>query len=318
MVEIANNNETAPDFSAAAYAAARAAMKAQAPNATDEIIVATLGAIWKAQKEAEAVVRAQNEAAEAAAAAEQARLDAERDELFQANLARERELARLEDMKKNKTKYVAIAVGVAVPNEAPIDVPIAIMRQLKLFKRVPLYLLTDEALQATDKEKEVFDDGLGGFAFEDDGAGGIKVTKGEAGARKPMVVKKEDDALTWDEYTVGWQRLLPAMTLAGWDPSWVNMFTDHSVSVETHPYRSVHDPSGEKRAALLIYSAMMRKTWHQRLELQVNPMEDLSVWNDDVLQLALEESHARARDRREKLRESQRTSGGVTVSRYRR
>ncbi|KAF6764571.1 hypothetical protein DFP72DRAFT_424678 [Ephemerocybe angulata] len=303
MVEIQiGGPDDAPDFSAAAYAAARDAMKAQMPEATNDLIIATLRTIWRAQKEAENALKAQEKAAEEAAAADRARLDAERDALFQAELEKEREAARLEDMKKNKMKYVAIASGVAVPNEAPIDVPMSVIRQLKLFKFVPLYLFTDEALQSSAKDPTVYDDGLGAISLEDDGSGGFKVLRGE-GARKPLVVKKADDELSWDEYAVAWQRFLPAATLAGWSTAWTDMFADHAASVQTHPYRSVNDPSGEKRAALLIYSAMMRKTWHQRLELQVNPMEDLSVWNDEVLALAKEEAHARARDRREKMRE---------------
>ncbi|TEB28890.1 hypothetical protein FA13DRAFT_1711574 [Coprinellus micaceus] len=113
-----------------------------------------------------------------AAAAEQARLDKEAEEIVKATEAEERETARKGEEKKNRAEFVPVRRGVELPDELPLDITAA---------------FTNEATLAGLKDlADVLDDGT--FRLVDGGDGVLTWARG--GAKHTFSTKVPDDELT--------------------------------------------------------------------------------------------------------------------------
>ncbi|KAF6759434.1 hypothetical protein DFP72DRAFT_135104 [Ephemerocybe angulata] len=303
MAEI-DYEATAPDFTTAEHAAARAALKAQIPTITDAIAAASLKAVWITQARAEEAARRRTMEEQEAAAAEQRRRDEEADEILRAAEAAERETAMREEMKKNKAKHMKIAVGVALPSDRPMNAPPAVMKRLKAGKYVPMWHFTDEGMKQGAKDITVEESTPLRVLEGGDGEGEVLLAAGS----RSLVTKVKDDELTWEEFSVAGQRFIEAIRLAGWSSEHVAMFGRFYSAISLHKWRTEVDPMGIKRRALLIYAGAQRVLWHERLELDPETIEDLSVINLESLMWAKDDAYDRWRLRQEKERRNERVS----------
>lgn len=297
MVEVQNQQAETPDFSTDTYRDAREALKAQIEGLNDQVAAASLKAAWLAQCAADATARQKQREAEAAAAAEQARLDKEADDILGAAEAQEREAVRIEEEKKMRAKFPPVNVGVGLPNELPLDIAPTVLRRLKDVKLVPLYHFTNEGAKAATKDaSDLVEDEM--YRIMDNSDGVPTFVKG--GSRKGLETKIADEDLSWEQFQVATMRFTSALQLAGWPSDRQKMFTEFFYKIQMHPWRTSPDPDGIKDRALFIYAAEQRKLWHQYLELGVNPVPDISQFNDESLRCAKDKAYDRHRSRKDR------------------
>ncbi|KAH9943868.1 hypothetical protein B0H21DRAFT_792420, partial [Amylocystis lapponica] len=198
------NNLECPDYASDTFVNARAAFVNA--NMTEEQAVVALQGLWKAGNDADKVLWQQQVDQEALDAVEQVRLAEEARDARQAALQLEEETARREEVKRHRSKYIAIPLRDA-PSIAPIfPAPYAIKR-LEQGSYLELYYFTNKGLEAAKHTIAPPDDDTLEMKTNTDGSVSWVPA---AASRDPKGVVADRD-LDWLEFTIAVPRMLRAM-----------------------------------------------------------------------------------------------------------
>ncbi|KIJ40499.1 hypothetical protein M422DRAFT_173607 [Sphaerobolus stellatus SS14] len=288
-------HSTCPDFASAEYAAARQVFLSA--EVTDAEAVSILQRAWTANNLIDRA-RQQRQAAEAAAtAAAEAAIEAQRETDEQA-LQEAKEMADAEDLlqedkKKNRTKYAVIPMRDPPTVRAEIISPYA-QRKLERGFYVELSYFTKEGLQAARKTAGHAEDEAM-LPIVDPVSGSTSWVP--AAAKRESFSFKDNEDLSWEDFTIAAPRMLLAFQHAKWPESRIKMFSEFWGNILRHRFRLSDDPLDIK--TLLVYQAEQRRDWHHAI-FAPNGAWNLGVISEDLLKKTSDLVYRAARERVDK------------------
>jgi len=249
------NDAILPDFETAEHAAARLSL-INSGVADDAQAAAILTTLWT-MSNTTAKQQWAEQLEEAARAAEQAKLHALAEQAeAQCLLDEERDAARKEERKRNKSKFTPVS-SAKVPS-TPVIIPSHYaVRKLKAGEYVELYYFTNDGVRDAKKTLLSSDPDSLVLTAGPDG----QQTWVTAGAiRDPKSAVTKDENLSWEEFNQAAPRMIIAMKQHEWPEDRVSMHVQFWTALQTHRWR--HDLDELRQRALLLYQSQQRRLWH--------------------------------------------------------
>ncbi|KIJ06246.1 hypothetical protein PAXINDRAFT_92309, partial [Paxillus involutus ATCC 200175] len=237
-------------------------------------IVPTLEDVWRDNNAEQQESWDERLRQEAHAILEAERLAAKEAVLRHQVVADELELAKQEERKKYKNKYLPIP-NTAVPTETIIIPSAYAMNKLHKGEYCELYYFTNRDLAEDESSlPSLDDDALTLTKLENGTHSFITLSSTKA---KASLIKDED--LSWEEVGQANFRMINAMCQCEWADARVQMHIDLWLAIETHEW--CHDTSPFNKAALLTYQARVRRLWHRTIGLLAS--FNLAILNPSLL-----------------------------------
>ncbi|KAH9932402.1 hypothetical protein B0H21DRAFT_760592 [Amylocystis lapponica] len=289
------NGLECPDNGSATFTNARA--RFVNANMTEEQAIAALRDIWQAGNDEDKVLWQHQLEQDAVDAAEQARLTDEARDQRQEAARLEEEAARKEEVKRHRSKYIAIPLRDA-PSITPIFPSPYAVKRLDQGAYVEMYYFTNKGLEAAKRTMAPPDDDSMEMKTNPDGT--VSWTPAATSRDTTGVVADRD--LQWEEFSIAVPRMLRATEQAGWAAERVKMLATFWGTILTHPYRASPDPVDPK--TLLVYQDEQRMSWH-RMITSPDGAWDLARINDSLLRDTKERVFQEERNRKERERDAQ-------------
>ncbi|KIK81067.1 hypothetical protein PAXRUDRAFT_156967, partial [Paxillus rubicundulus Ve08.2h10] len=167
-------------------------------------------------------------------------------------------LAKQEERKKYKNKYLPIP-NTAVPMETIIIPSAYAMNKLCKGEYCELYYFTNWGLAEDESSlPSLNDDALTLMKSENGTHSFIALSSTKA---KALLVKDKD--LSWEEVSQANFHMVNAMHQCEWADMCIQMHIDLWLAIETHEWH--HNTSPFNKAALLTYQACVHQLWHRTI-----------------------------------------------------
>ncbi|KIK91074.1 hypothetical protein PAXRUDRAFT_13981 [Paxillus rubicundulus Ve08.2h10] len=261
-----------PDFASNTHAEAH--LQLADHGIAEDLIIPTLQALWTlSNNQAKQCwdVRLEQEAQEAH---EAQRAAAEEENLCQCALKEEQDLAKQEERKKNKIKFIPVP-DISVPTESIVIPSSYALTKLCKVEYCELYYFTNHGLADAKTTTPSFDDEALALTKSDNGIHSF-VSLSSVKAKSSLV---KDEDLTWEEFSQANFCMINAMHESEWPDEHIWMHVDFWLSIETHEW--CHDTSSYNRSSLLTYQVCVRKLWHRTLGTP--KVFSLAKFNNDLL-----------------------------------
>jgi hypothetical protein len=197
-----------------------------------------------------------------------------------AELAKEQDDAKREEIKKHRTKFTPIPAR-GVPSKAPVIPSHYATRRLDKGDFVPLWYYTNKGLEDALHSYNTTDDDSLTLFRQDDGSTSLIPATSSKDSKNAV----EDPDITWEDFCIAGPRMIDAMGRADWPPERIQMMAIFWGNLQAHPYRSSKDPIDQK--TLLLYQGEQRRLWHIAINAP-NCGYDLSAINEDLLRATKE------------------------------
>ncbi|KIK76638.1 hypothetical protein PAXRUDRAFT_169271, partial [Paxillus rubicundulus Ve08.2h10] len=225
---------------------------------TEDLIIPMLQALWTISND-QAIqhwnARLQQQE-QAACKAERAA--AKEETLHQHALNEEQELAKQEEQKKNKNKFIPIP-DISVPTESIVLPSLCTLTKLQKADYCELYYLINCGLANAENTITSLNDEALMLTKSDNGIHSfISLSSIKA---KSSLVKDED--LTLEEFGQAKFCMINGMRKSEWLEEHIQMHVDFWLSMETHEWH--HNTSSYNRSSLLAYQACVHTLWHRTL-----------------------------------------------------
>ncbi|KAG6823695.1 hypothetical protein H0H92_009341 [Tricholoma furcatifolium] len=284
-----------PDFTSADYEEARADLRTDTIN--DEAAANMLKAAWTASNRADKAIWVRQQQADAEAAAVRELEARERRDQNEADRRHEDELARVEDQKKNRSKYLEIP-DIPPPVTPPEILPAYAISRLQKGQYVELWYFTNEGLAHGLKTASTVNENAMVQSVEADGS--VTWTPAAAARTATREVKRDRD-ITWEQFLIAYPRFLDAIEAADWTPQRVDMMTSLFQRIQAHPLRFTAEE--RDRRALLRYICEQRQLWHRAIDSPAKGW-NIGIISGDILRMAVEDIRNEDAARREAERDS--------------
>ncbi|KIJ06741.1 hypothetical protein PAXINDRAFT_91553 [Paxillus involutus ATCC 200175] len=216
-----------PDFASDAHAEARLQLADR--GIAEDLIIPTLQALWTLsndQAKQRWDARLEQEAQEAR---EAQRAAAEEENLRECALEEEQDLAKQEERKKNKIKFIPVP-DISVPTESIVIPSSYALTKLRKAEYCELYYFTNRGLTDAETTAPSFDDEALALTKSDNGIHSF-VSLSSVKAKSSLV---KDEDLTWEEFGQANFRMINAMRESEWPDECIWMHIDFWLSIETH------------------------------------------------------------------------------------
>lgn len=187
----------------------------------------------------------------------------------------EEDAARLEERKKNKSKYAPVRHANVPSDPVVLPSPYA-TRKLGAGGFCELYYFTNKGLEDARKSLTI---------AEPEALVTMPSTNGlhssiPAGAVKdPKSAVTKDENISWEEFNESTPRMISAMKVHDWPQDRIDMHIQFWSALQTHRWRHALDPL--KQRALLLYQGQQRRKWH--LYAGSSESWSLEVLNEQLL-----------------------------------
>ncbi|KIK73042.1 hypothetical protein PAXRUDRAFT_21293 [Paxillus rubicundulus Ve08.2h10] len=173
-------------------------------------------------------------------------------------LEEEQELARQEEQKKNRNKFLLynkVPISSAIPK-----LPSALtVHKIKKGDYVEVYHFTNKGLAKVEVSSRSLNDDA--FALTKDNNSHHSFIPIAAAKAKETIIPDKDHM--WAEIDEAAPRLLLAMKENGWDKERVQSHLQFLMALSAHKFR--HDADGYGMCALIVYQDIVRRRWHNLL-----------------------------------------------------
>lgn len=285
-----------PDFASQEHEASRHQLVEE--GLSNENAARTLAALWTLANNAEK----DRWALKQRRLLEARQREEEEEEERQQQRKEEEETARLEERKKNKTKYAPIVRG-KVPSDPTILPAQYAIRKMKSGDYCELHYFTNRGLEDAKLSNLIAEPEAMVMLPAADGLHSWIPAAAVKDPKAAPVVK--DENLSWEEFNEAAPRMITMMKLYDWPNDRTDMHIQFWSALQTHRWR--HAPDQLKQRALLLYQSQQRRRWHQTIgTAQGWSLEDL---NQDLIFEAREELFNEKREKE--------TAAAIQVSKYR-
>lgn len=285
-----------PDFASQEHEASRRQLVEE--GLSNENAARTLAALWTLANNAEK----DRWALKQRRLLEARQREEEEEEERQQQRKEEEETARLEERKKNKTKYAPIVRG-KVPSDPTILPAQYAIRKMKSGDYCELHYFTNRGLEDAKLSNLIAEPEAMVMLPAADGLHSWIPAAAVKDPKAAPVVK--DENLSWEEFNEAAPRMITMMKLYDWPNDRTDMHIQFWSALQTHRWR--HAPDQLKQRALLLYQSQQRRRWHQTIgTAQGWSLEDL---NQDLIFEAREELFNEKREKE--------TAAAIQVSKYR-
>lgn len=285
-----------PDFASQEHEASRRQLVEE--GLSNENAARTLAALWTLANNAEK----DRWALKQRRLLEARQREEEEEEERQQQRKEEEETARLEERKKNKTKYTPIVRG-KVPSDPTILPAQYAIRKMKSGDYCELHYFTNRGLEDAKLSNLIAEPEAMVMLPAADGLHSWIPAAAVKDPKAAPVVK--DENLSWEEFNEAAPRMITMMKLYDWPNDRTDMHIQFWSALQTHRWR--HAPDQLKQRALLLYQSQQRRRWHQTIgTAQGWSLEDL---NQDLIFEAREELFNEKREKE--------TAAAIQVSKYR-
>lgn len=285
-----------PDFASQEHEASRRQLVEE--GLSNENAARTLAALWTLANNAEK----DRWALKQRRLLEARQREEEEEEERQQQRKEEEETARLEERKKNKTKYAPIVRG-KVPSDPTILPAQYAIRKMKSGDYCELHYFTNRGLEDAKLSNLIAEPEAMVMLAAADGLHSWIPAAAVKDPKAAPVVK--DENLSWEEFNEAAPRMITMMKLYDWPNDRTDMHIQFWSALQTHRWR--HAPDQLKQRALLLYQSQQRRRWHQTIgTAQGWSLEDL---NQDLIFEAREELFNEKREKE--------TAAAIQVSKYR-
>ncbi|KAG6809116.1 hypothetical protein H0H92_001560 [Tricholoma furcatifolium] len=291
-----NPNEVeCPDFNSEDYAQARADLISDTVD--NETAIVTLVAAWNASNRAERAMWERQVQADAEIAATREQESRDRRDQHEADRRLEEEVAKTEDQKKNRSKYLELA-DVPPPVTPPEIFPTYATTRLQKGQYVELWYFTNEGIAHGMKTAQTVNENAMVQSIEADGS--VTWTPAAALRTASREVKPDCD-LSWEQFLVAYPRFLDEIEVADWTVQRRDMMRTLFQRLQAHPLRFTKEQTD--RWALLRYLCEQHQLWHRAIDTPTRGW-NIGVISETLLRHAVEEIRGEEATKREQDRDN--------------
>jgi hypothetical protein len=187
----------------------------------------------------------------------------------------EGDAARLEERKKNKSKYAPVRRANVPSDPVILPSPYA-TRKLGTGGFCELYYFTNKGLKDARKSSTIAEPEA---LVMMPSTNGLHSSISAGAVKDPKSAVTKDENISWEEFNESTPRMISAMKVHDWPQDRIDMHIQFWSALQTHRWRHALDPL--KQRALLLYQGQQRRKWH--LYAGSSESWSLEVLNEQLL-----------------------------------